>query len=334
MRTLIALYTTCVLMWGVANAATPLCGSTVTGSIQFTSDMYCGPNQTGLTVVASHVEIDFNGFSMIGPGIMHYTTGIDAFGVDAVTIRGGGKLEGFYWPILIVHGSGHLITGMTVPADWNEPLTLRNTRSSQVTDNTIARLLIAADPGSTAEDNRIMRNRFQGSPMGGSLGIVGQGTSRTLVQANAMNMAGIGLVETGSNDVLGNRITDGWIAMYESSDNRIAGNRISNQPPFGGFEGIWIGGGLNPNCAQARPSSGNLIVGNTIAYSPIAVRFGTTTPCMMGAQNNWIQDNMFARISVAALYFEPSAQNNDARFNQYVSVATQAIDYGTGNLWP
>ncbi len=305
-----------------ADADAQVCGTILTSPVVLTADVVCGLGQDGLTVAASNVEIDLNGFSVIGGGWGgggHTTVGVRAAGVDAVTIRGPGRIEGFGRPIEIQGGVAHTIQQVT-----STSTSLLNNVSLSVVEDCVIALELRADPGLIAAENRIVRNRI--TNVGGS-GILlnGCGVQNNLVQSNVvLPLSAIVLHHANGNWVLHNHIKNGHIIMGAASGNTIAANKIQ---PYGPNTGIWMGGFYGLSCGPVNGSNDNRITGNQIANAGLAME-------VVEATGNRISDNTFANATLAGVRLSHVSFANDARFNNYINVATPVLDYGTGNLWP
>jgi parallel beta-helix repeat protein len=86
----------------IAAAAKPTCGETVKASITLHANLSC-PSQPGLTVGASGITINLNGFAILGPSDFgndpDFHDGIDNTGFNRVTVEHGtisGFLAGVY----------------------------------------------------------------------------------------------------------------------------------------------------------------------------------------------------------------------------------------------
>jgi hypothetical protein len=319
------------------HAAAQGCGAVLTSSVSLTADVVCGPGQDGLIVAASGVKIDLNGFSVIGPwtstGGGSSATGIRASGVDAVTIRGPGRIEGFMTPIEIDGGVAHTIRGVAAIAHWGNPTTLRNASLSLIEASEITRLALVADPGFDARENRIVRNRVGGLPSGGGIWLYGCGAFSNQVYANRNDghAVAIGLFQGANNNrVQGNRIKNGSIALIGASRNTIVNNRIENPPTENGMdlEDSW-----SPSTCGGSASMDNRIIANQIIGGQIGVYLRQYS-AVPSHGRNLISDNTFADLTYSALYFDNATFDNDARYNNYTNIAVIAYDFGVGNLWP
>jgi nitrous oxidase accessory protein NosD len=77
----------------LAQESSDLCGETVSGDLQLTSDITCEGD--GITVGGSLLTIFMNGHTISGPGPDSNTTGILVDGGNTVRIRGPGTITGF-----------------------------------------------------------------------------------------------------------------------------------------------------------------------------------------------------------------------------------------------
>ena len=321
------------------DAAAQGCGAVLTSSVILSADVVCGPGQDGLTVAANYVAIDLNGFSVLGPwpaaGGSPNAVGIRASGVDAVTIRGPGRVEGFFTPIEIDGGVAHTIRGVNAVAHWGNPTTLRNVSLSLIEANKLTRFALIADAGFAAAENRIVRNRVGGLPSGGGIWLYGCGATLNQVYANRVDGHGvaIGLFDGANNNwVQGNRIKDGNIRLIAASMNTIVNNWIDNHI-YGGA-GVDLEDAWTTNTCGATATTDNRVIANQITGGDVGV-YLTTYALVGGSTNhNLISDNTFSDLTYSGLFFGHGTFDNDARYNKYVNVAVIAYDSGTGNLWP
>lgn len=315
------------------------CGSVLHHSVTLTADVVCRPGQDGLIIAASGVTIDLNGFSVIGPWSSATggptAVGIQAAGVDGVTIRGSGRIKGFRMPIRIEGGVAHTITRVEAIAPAGDPTTLRNVSLSLVEASTISRLQIIADPGLNASENRFVRNRIGGSG-GGGIWLYGCGAVANQVHSNTIDSryaVAVGLFDGPNyNTVQDNKVTNGVIRLDRASANTIAYNTVLNPPRVG--EAISLADLHYPATCNSQPSQQNRILANAVDGGLFGLYLEGKATAGAGPNNNLIDRNTFSNHSYAGIIFATGTFNNDARNNTYANVAAIVYDYGTGNLWP
>lgn len=315
------------------------CGSVLHHSVTLTADVVCRPGQDGLIIAASGVTIDLNGFSVIGPWSSATggptAVGIQAAGVDGVTIRGSGRIKGFRMPIRIEGGVAHTITRVEAIAPAGDPTTLRNVSLSLVEASTISRLQIIADPGLNASENRVVRNRIGGSG-GGGIWLYGCGAVANQVHSNTIDSryaVAVGLFDGPNyNTVQDNKVTNGVIRLDRASANTIAYNTVLNPPRVG--EAISLADLHYPATCNSQPSQQNRILANAVDGGLLGLYLEGKATAGAGPNNNLIDRNTFSNHSYAGIIFATGTFNNDARNNTYANVAAIVYDYGTGNLWP
>ena len=114
----------CVSGLGAPARATDLCGTTVTDDVTLSQDLLCAGD--GLTVGASDIRIDLNGFTIQGSGA---GIGVIVSGRTGVTITGG-VIRQFAFGIR-VNDSTELVIG-----GWNSPPTPRGSIFSRAASTT------------------------------------------------------------------------------------------------------------------------------------------------------------------------------------------------------
>ncbi len=107
---------------GPAQATDVKCGATITTNTTLHSDV--GPcRKDGLTVAASGITLDLNGYSVFGSNKNAEQVGIRLAGVSGVTLTSGalgGTVRNFDAGVVVEGGSGNSVTNLTVRDNIND----------------------------------------------------------------------------------------------------------------------------------------------------------------------------------------------------------------------
>ena len=228
-----------------------LCGETITGNLEVTSDMTCQGD--GITVVGNDLTIFMNGHTIRGPGSDTNTTGILVDEGVTVRIRGPGVVTGFGTGVAYMDASGGAMRDVYVGTN-DMGVLLDSTTGTYIRHDYIA-------------DSRI--------------GVFNRASDNTVVEEVQMNDndEGIRLEKSTGADIDFNIIMDGLTALYldeESLDNAIFYNIMFrnevNDMNFASGEGMDAGNLLGYNeCTQGIPAdvclgrvlpSGELLTGS------------------------------------------------------------------------
>ena len=100
---------------GPASADTVACGSTITTSVTLTANVDCTSDTTdnALTIGASGVTVNLNGYKILGPGPSADTVGILDNGYSGLTVENG-TITGFYLYSELEGASGSDLTGIVL----------------------------------------------------------------------------------------------------------------------------------------------------------------------------------------------------------------------------
>jgi parallel beta-helix repeat protein len=214
------------------------CGRTLTRDTTLQSDVVSCPGD-GLTIGANGVDLNLNGFTIDGTGL---GAGVRNDGFDNVTIKNG-TISDFDYGVQLNTGTlNATVTGVTLPLIQVRAMQLRNTDSSEVSQNIIGEgsrgMLVAA--GST--ENQFSGNQFTrvsndaimvaGSPRNtftsnritwtGDRALAFQRSARTTLTANTIVHnadAAVTLASSPSSTVQQNRILDSSDAAFVASSS-------------------------------------------------------------------------------------------------------------------
>ena len=104
-----------VLIGGVAHAATPACGSTITENTTLDADMTC-PATNGINISANNIVLDCAGHSITGSGSGY---GIYLSGNNSVIKNC--KISGFQNGVYLDYASGNTISNVTANSNTGNP---------------------------------------------------------------------------------------------------------------------------------------------------------------------------------------------------------------------
>ena len=311
-----------------AQALTPPCGTTLTGSVVFDADMVCPPGVDGLVIGAHNVAIDLNGYSMLGPN-SGPSRGVVSSGFDGMKIVGPGTITDFFALVRIDGGDRHEIRDIQA-LGFAYGILMYNTSNSVLEKSRVGAIELGSDPGFRAEANLIAGNDAD------SIHLYGCNTYKNVIKDNQLHPATQFTAVSvdggaGSTQITGNRIVTGTVLLNGVSDNTVSDNIIDNRAPSWIHAGVILGG--HPSaCAGWAPvdATNNLVRGNTIVGAPFGVAMTA------GSRNNKIMSNKIYDQTAAGLRFLVGSDYNEARANAYRPApgAVDIVDWGQGNLWP
>jgi parallel beta-helix repeat protein len=155
------------------NSGVASCGETVTEDVTLTSDLNCGPGD-GLTVAASGVTINLNGYSISSSDeagsedpSMDYdgSSGILVANVDGVDITGLGEIDGFDRGITFMGSSGGKVTDLQL-ANNGIGVLISGSENIEITRDTLTNNEIAVISDSSNHGiiafNQVVANLKQG----------------------------------------------------------------------------------------------------------------------------------------------------------------------------
>jgi hypothetical protein len=145
-----------VLLAGSATAVGAACASvgalpatiSAPGTYCLAGDLAHGGEGAAVRIAASDVVLDLGGFTLAGgAGPGRVTTGIEAVGVDRVTVRNG-VVTGFRQGVMISGGSGHRVETVQARQNWYFGLIVYGT-SSAIRDCQVTKTGGSTFPGDT-----------------------------------------------------------------------------------------------------------------------------------------------------------------------------------------
>ena len=257
---------------GPASAAHVTCGQTIT--VNTTLDSNIGPCDVGLTIGASNVTLDLNGFTITGNPAIVDNVGVAINDRTGVTVKNG-YITGFDAGVAISGGSGNTVTFMTLfnnrgnGNEFGEGVNLFNTTGNTVSYNRITNngqyggISLIRASNNLIEHNQIVGNNQSNFNTSGirveNAGTVASNANTiryNLVQGSALD--GIQLFARASDNVVSHN------QVIQNNRDGInvfaAGNRNiieDNQTRYNGFgpiagSGIYVRGGVGTVAAPAN----------------------------------------------------------------------------------
>lgn len=217
------------------------CGDVVVSHVTLTSDLHCTTGYYALDVQANGVTIDLNGHTLSGTTAL---AGITVVGYDGVTIKGPGKISGFWTGVNAVRADNLTVTGLkfdSMGAGINHNhasggiiadnkfngiagigVSLRATAHAHdpvianlVQGNLMKDVIVGVELcGDIAFDNEISNNKIKAFDIG--INLTDQ-THDNVLQGNAVSGAGVAalaLRNSSNNDIAGEYYRDNWVGVW------------------------------------------------------------------------------------------------------------------------
>lgn len=186
-----------------ASAVTnPACGEVVQGNVNLTANLKCSGD--GIIVGADNVNINLNGYSIIGPGQQSSKVGVVIPNNNNIMVMGPGVISGFQAGILATGSNNVQVKNIILKNNEIAVFTTGST-NTQVSDN-------------------IINNN--------NLGIASHSSRGASVLSNLVNnnqLAGVTLVNTHKAIITANNIEGGQNGLFldaQSSENTINMNNV------------------------------------------------------------------------------------------------------------
>lgn len=333
-----------LLVAPAARAQVLACGSVVTQSVTLQADVVCPPYMDGLTVGASNITIDLNGYAIVGSwnafrSPHSYGSAIVSSSFDGVTITNG-YIKGFTTPIVIVGGKGHLVYKMEARIDQSYPVILNGTSFSVVENNDFRGIELSSSFASASVGNRISGNRLGSGPGGGGglLEVRECTTYENVVEGNTITgepgqFPPVVVVRNQAHGInfTGNSIVGS--VQFQGASNTFRKNRVSADPTASWAMGIFRDRSADPIFCKIDEGMDNQVTDNQFSGGFHGIRVQSVSGAGV-AHDNLITRNTFSRHSIGGIFFTVSAEDNNARGNHYSGLPFPVIDHGRGNRWP
>jgi|CXWL01.1.fsa_nt_gi hypothetical protein len=317
-------------------ASAQSCGTVVGSSVtvNVTHDMNCAGFPFAFKVAAHGVTINLNGFRI------HSYTGDDAIvirDVGNLTIRGPGKIEGFYNAVNALRSDNLTVTNVELINAGETGIKLVNSRYASLQNNRFRGFmeLAAIDvrqplgvAGVGAGNHTIANNTFDSVFYG--ISVCGADAGANRISGNSFaNIIEIALSlshEADGNTIEYNKFRWGaYVSFVSSNRNAFQWNVFENT---GGW-GLGVGGAAPSACVTrigAPKSVGNRILNNK--------SYGTFYPFVLGngAYDNRIGSNRIQGATIG-LWFGTGSLHNDGRGNTFTGTTTPVVDDGVGNVY-
>jgi len=346
LRSTLLLASTSLLFFApqAARAQVLACGTVVTQSVTLQADVVCPPYMDGLTVGASNITIDLNGYAIVGAwnafqSPQSFGSAIVSSLFDGVTITNG-YIKGFNTPIVLVGGKGHQVYKMEALIDQSYPVILNGTSFSVVENNDFRGIELSSSFTNGSVGNRISGNRLGSGPGGGGglLEVRECSTYENVVEGNTITgepgqVAPVVVVRNQAHGInfTGNTIVGS--VQFQGASNTFRKNRVSADPTASWAVGVFRDRSADPVFCKIDEGVGNQITDNSITGAFHGIRVQSVSGVGV-AHDNLITRNVFSRHSIGGIFFTVSAEDNDGRGNHYSSLPFPVIDHGRGNRWP
>jgi hypothetical protein len=340
MKTLITFFARAVLFvcatFLSVTAGAQSCGTVVTSDISLTSDLHCTTGYFAFEINGGGgVTISLNGYTLSGTSDLQ---GIGLYGATDVTIKGPGKIKGFWSGINGGHAHGLNVVdveferlGFGISLNNTESVYLAGNQFSS-TDTAISLTQRLSDPA--AGSHEILDNKFTDNRVGVEL--CGYGTGGSAIHRNTFSRT----TETAiylSNGTRFNKVTANEIYESGLAGIRLSGasnNYLTNKLAYGR-----VGIALEPyfsGACSTGPLTNSDVVGNVIEGSDI-FKFQTAVWLGFGGPKPTVYKNRVVRNSLynndVGIRFAHDAIDNNARGNGFTGTVTPIIDEGSGNIY-
>ncbi len=343
MSKLSSLLLTCALMAPALfapNTAHALsCGDTITSNITLTADLHCTTGWTAMYVPTPGITINLNGHTLSGTSAL---SGISVNDADNVTIKGPGRITGFWGGVNAFRSDALRVEGVDFE-ELNKGVVVTLSQNSNLLANRFAKMswlgISVTEPVTAAGAIPSGGHYFAGNDFKTSVNgieLCGMNTGNSLIENNSfssMTETAIKLHDASAKNIIrSNMIADtgssGIIlrgARYNSIENNLieyGDNGVALYPEFGG-------GCRNPG-GIARVAYNN-IKGNTIRKQRVGIYFGFGLPDTR-VFKNWADYNQLHNNEIG-MYFRTDAYSNGGTTNDYTGTLTPAIDESGGNVY-
>jgi parallel beta-helix repeat protein len=312
------------------------CGDTITSNLTLTSDLHCSTGWTALYVPTSGVTINLNGHTLSGtPG----QAGISLSYASGVTIKGPGRISGFWSGVNTLHSDNLTVTGIDFE-DLGMGVTVALSQKNVFSANSftrIASIALSIDEAPTTRfasgSHSIVDNVFEAVRNG--INLCGMDTGGSNIAGNSFGATSESAIQLrdGSqyNTIRSNVITDtglNGIVLRGSSSNTVENNLLE----YGN-----MGISLYPEYGSCIHPSGaavvgyNKINGNVVRKHETGIHFGFGL-AYTSVYKNWANYNQLHDDGVG-MYFRTDAYSNGGTTNDYTGTATPAIDENGYNLY-
>lgn len=177
-----------------------VCGDVIKSDINLTSNLYCSSD--GLIIGADGITVNFNGYTISGPGEKSQMVGILVSQSKNVKVLGNGTIRNFQAGVLNTESENTKIANLSID---NNEIGIFNTEASgaEITNNSLNSNSIGVSSKSS-DDFRIINNSFDSN-----------------------DLAGITFVNSGESTIRYNNVTGSVNGIFfdgQSSENDIIGN--------------------------------------------------------------------------------------------------------------
>lgn len=311
------------------------CGDFVVGTVVLSADLHCTGGYTALGISADNTVIELNGHTLSGSsGLM----GIDVSSFENVTIRGPGRIKGFWLGVGAGNGKG---------------LTVENVRfegvGSGISDahGTDARILdnqfigiggTAIDFTTTPWSSRhstgglIADNWFDGGST--AIELCGMNTYGHRIENNRIrNQSWVAMLliqEAHGNELFGNDVDFSYagLGLFNASQNTVRSDRYSD-----GTLGVWMASQpVSVHCANSGviDTAENTLKGVSLFRLQTAAQFGGTGYGGQVMKNLLTHSKLYDNDRGTVL--EADTYANSIVDNAFHSTATPILDAGSDNV--
>lgn len=314
------------------------CGDSVSGHVVLTHDLHCSEGWVALDVVAPGTVIDLNGHTLSGERALQ---GIAVIDVPGVTIRGPGRIKGFWVAVngtfsddVTVEGIDFDQVGAGVLLNNSARVTVKANRFRHLDGHAVSLASLASHGKGDSGQHRITLNTVQDAAFGFEL--CGARSSDSVVSDNNLfNIRGYGIALSDAasfNRIASNQMGDTGLAgirLAGSSHNLVRGNAMKR-----GEIGIALRPDFSGRCdtGSARAETReNRIELNSVFEHDVSVQLGLGLDDSPAVLKNRVGGNKLYH-SRLALHFARDTYANDARGNG-MDPGPPVHDEGVDNLW-
>ena len=311
------------------------CGDWVGGTVTLTSDLYCTSGYTAIGVGADHTVIELNGHTLSGSSAL---LGIDVSSFNNVTIRGPGRIKGFWLGVRAGNGKGLTVENVRFEGVGSGISDAHGT-DAVIVDNQFLGI------GGTAIDftttpwsslpstgGLIADNWFDGGST--AIELCGMNTYGHRIENNRIrNQSWVAVLlsqETHANSLFGNDIDFSYagLGLFNAGNNSVRSDRYSD-----GTLGVWMASQpVSVHCANSgmMDTAENTLKGVTLFRLQTAAQFGGTGTGGTVLKNLLTYSKLYDNDRGTVL--EADSYANSIVDNAFHGTAAPIVDSGSSNV--
>lgn len=310
------------------------CGDFLGGTVVLTSDLHCTTGWTALGVGADNTTIHLNGHTLSGSRLL---MGIDAVGYDNVTIRGPGRIMGFWLGVrggntrrLRVHDVRFENLGGGISNNHGNDVVITDNEFINI-DGVGVSLVTTSLKSRQCANGLIANNWFDGGTT--AVKLCGMNTYGHSVKYNRItNQSWVAISlsdETRSNTLFGNDVDNSYAALglFNARKNTIRSERYTHSTL-----GVWMASQPPGTCVNSGSMDvrNNTMRGMSLFNLDTAALFGGAGAGGMVLENKLNRSKLYDNNH--GLVLESDSYGNVAMENALSGTTTPIQDNGTANI--